>query len=75
MNGVKGYVRMKSEEVLGVGGSLRVMVENDEVMVVGQEYLPILLALDRRVPVVEQTQVIVGLRVFGSPYAQFLNCW
>ena len=57
---------VKSEVVLEVGESLKVMGENDEVKAVGQEYLPILLALGRMEPVVGQKQVIVDHVVSGS---------
>ena len=48
---------------LGVGESPKVMVGNDEGVVVGQGYLLILLALGKKVLIVEQTQVVVALGV------------
>ena len=66
---------MKFVVGLGVDESLMVVAGNDEVGVVGQECLPILLALDKMTPVVEQMQIIVDHTVFDFPFAQFQGCW
>ena len=49
---------------LGVDKNPMVMEESDEEEAVEQEYLPTLLALGKKVLVVEQTQVVVDLEVF-----------
>ena len=47
-----------------MGKSLKIVAESGEVESVGQEYLTILLALDREGQVVEQMWVIVDHTVF-----------
>ena len=65
----------KFKVVLGVDESPKVMVGSDGVMVVGQEYLPILLALDKREPVVRQKQVIVDHIVSNFQLGVYQDCW
>ena len=59
---------------LEVDESPRVVVESDGAKVVGQEYLPIHLALGRMVPVVEQMWVVVDLGAFDSQPAGCRGC-
>ena len=49
-----------------MGRSPKVVAGSDRGEVVGQEYLPILLALGKRGPVVVQMQVVVDHAVFDS---------
>ena len=72
---VRGLVRVKNEVGSGVGGSLMVIKESNEEEAVGQEYLPIHLALGRTGPVVKQTWVIVDLGVFYSQPGGCQGCW
>ena len=66
---------VKSEVVLEVGESPKVVEESDKVRVVGLEYLPILLALDKMELVVKQKQVVVDYVVFNSQLEVCLDCW
>ena len=63
---VKGFVKEKTEMVLVAGESPKVVAENGGVKVVGQEYLPTLLALGKKVLVVGQIWVVVVLEVSDS---------
>ena len=67
--------RKKVEAVLVMGKNPKDVGEDDEVGVVGQEYLSILLALDRMELVVEQMQIIVDHTVFGSQPGVYRDCW
>ena len=74
MFGVREFERVKSEAELGVGGSPMVEEKNDEGEVVGQEYLPILLALGKTEPVVGQKQVVVDHVVSDSQLEVCQDC-
>ena len=57
------------------GESPKVVAGSGGVKVVEQEYLPILLALDKREPVVRQKQVIVGHIVSNFQLGVYQDCW
>ena len=58
-----------------MGRSPKVMAGSDGGEVVGQEYLPIPLALGKRGPVVIQMRVIVDCAVFDSQPGGCRDCW
>ena len=72
---VREFVRVRNKVGLEVGGSPMVMEESDKEEAVGQEYLPILLALGKTEPVVRQKQVIVDHIVSDSQLEVCQGCW
>ena len=72
--GVKELEMGKSMVELVVGGSPKVMEGSVVEGVVGQEYLPILLALGKMKPVVRQKQVVVDHIVSDFQLEVYQDC-